>query len=274
VHYVCAAKRIHVAPFTPLSELTLRLRIQQSLTYAGLITVAAVGWYALIETESAMRVMRGDGIFVELMWMMMTPGDVLRYLGATIVMWVVMMIAMMVPAVLPMLVVFRKLDRGATTEFDTAFFAFGYLSAWSLFSVVAAGLQWILHDAGWLGGDLLAMRPYAAASVLILAGAYQLTPLKESCLKKCRSPMGFFLANWRKGRRGAITMGLHHGLFCIGCCWVLMLIMFAGGAMSVLTMALLSAFILAERILPPGPWVTPIPGFALMGFGVYVAAVA
>lgn len=86
--------------------------------------------------------------------------------------------------------------------------------------------------------------------------------------------MGFFLANWRKGRRGAITMGLHHGLFCIGCCWVLMLIMFAGGAMSVLTMSLLSAFILAERILPPGPWVTPIPGFALMGFGVYVAAVA
>ncbi|MFT4561711.1 MAG: putative metal-binding membrane protein, partial [Gammaproteobacteria bacterium] len=84
----------------------------------------------------------------------------------------------------------------------------------------------------------------------------------------------FFLANWRKGRRGAITMGLHHGLFCIGCCWVLMLIMFAGGAMSVLTMALLSVFILAERILPSGPWVARIPGFALISWGLYVAAVA
>jgi predicted metal-binding membrane protein len=263
-----------VAPFAQLNELTLRLRIQQLLTYAALIAVAAVSWYALIETESAMRVMRGDGIFVEFMWMMMSPSDAARYLGATIVMWVVMMIAMMVPAVLPMLVVFRKLDRGLSSAFDPVFFAFGYLSAWSLFSVLAAGLQWILHDAGWLGGDLLAMRPYAAAGVLILAGAYQLTPLKESCLEKCRSPMGFFLANWRKGRRGALTMGLHHGLFCIGCCWVLMLIMFAGGAMSVLTMALLSGFILAERLLPPGPWVTRIPGFALIGLGLYIATVA
>ncbi len=221
-----------------------------------------------------MRVMRGDGFFAELMWMMMEPSAVVHYLAATTTMWVVMMIAMMVPAVMPMLMVFRQLDRGATSELDTVLFAGGYLSAWSLFSVAAASMQWTMHGAGFLQGDLLSIRPIAAAAVLIAAGAYQLTPIKEACLNKCRSPIGFFLANWRAGRWGAIRMGLHHGLFCIGCCWMLMLIMFVGGAMSVITMALLSGFILAERILPAGPWVARLPGVALIVCGAYIAALA
>ena len=135
-------------------------------------------------------------------------------------------------------------------------------------------MQWTMHGAGFLQGDLLSIRPIAAAAVLIAAGAYQLTPIKEACLNKCRSPIGFFLANWRAGRWGAIRMGLHHGLFCIGCCWMLMLIMFVGGAMSVITMALLSGFILAERILPAGPWVARLPGVALIVCGAYIAALA
>ena len=96
---------------------------------------------------------------------------------------------------------------------------------------------------------------------------------KEACLQKCRSPLGFFLANWRDGRWGALRMGFGHGLFCIGCCWMLMLIMFVGGAMSVITMALLSAFILAERVLPAGPWVARLPGVGLIGWGSYLAYV-
>ena len=221
-----------------------------------------------------MRVMRGDGLFIELMWTMMEPGEAMRYLGATTIMWVVMMVAMMVPAVMPMVIVFRQLDRGASTEFDTVLFAGGYLLAWCVFSVAAAVLQWLLHGAGMLHGDLLSVRPLLAASLLMIAGAYQLTPMKEACLDKCRSPVGFFLANWRAGRRGAIRMGLQHGLFCIGCCWMLMLIMFVGGAMSVITMALLSAFILAERVLPAGPWVARLPGIALIVWGGYIAIVA
>ena len=219
-----------------------------------------------------MRVMRGDGFFAELMWMMMEPSAAARYLAAATTMWVVMMIAMMVPAVMPMLRVFRQLDRGATSEFNTMLFAGGYLSAWALFSVVAATMQWTMHGAGFLQGDLLSVRPIAAAAVLIAAGAYQLTPMKEGCLNKCRSPIGFFLANWLAGRWGAVRMGLHHGLFCIGCCWMLMLIMFVGGVMSVITMALLSGFILAERILPAGPWVARLPGVALIVWGAYIAA--
>jgi predicted metal-binding membrane protein len=257
-----------------ISELTVRLKTQQALSITALAAIAACSWYFLVETEAAMRVMRGDGIFMQLMWMMMEPGDASRYLGATTTMWVVMMVAMMVPAVMPMLIVFRRLDRGANSEIDTFLFAGGYLLAWCLFSIAAAALQWLMHGAGWLDGELLSVRPLAAACVLVVAGAYQLTPMKEACLDKCRSPMGFFLANWRAGRRGAVSMGLRHGLFCIGCCWMLMLIMFVGGAMSVITMALLSTFILAERMLPAGPWVARLPGLALIAWGSYIAVVA
>ena len=252
-------------------ELAFRRRVQLILTLAALAVIAGAGWYFLVETERAMRVMRGDGVFMDLMWMMMRPGDTGPYLAATSLMWVVMMLAMMVPAVIPMLIVFRQLDRGPGSGADPFLFSLGYLIAWSGFSLVAAVLQWGLHAAGWLGGELLAFGPKAAAAVLIAAGAYQLTPMKDACLDKCRSPMGFFLANFRAGSFGAFVMGLHHGLFCIGCCWVLMLIMFVGGAMSVLTMALLCGFIVAERALPAGPWVARLPGVVMIMWGASLA---
>src|SRR5262249_17783439 len=97
---------------------------------------------------------------------------------------------------------------------------------------------------------------------------YQLTPMKEACLRHCRSPMSFFLEHWSAGAMGAFRMGMRHGLYCVGCCWVLMLLMFVGGAMSVLTMAILGALILAERLLPDGPWTSRIPGAAMILWGV------
>jgi predicted metal-binding membrane protein len=111
------------------------------------------------------------------------------------------------------------------------------------------------------------MRTGGAGRVLLAAGLYQLTPFKEACLHHCRSPLGFFLEHWSPGALGAVGMGLRHGLYCIGCCWVLMLLMFAGGAMSVLTMAALCGFILAERLLPPGPWVARLPGGVMILWG-------
>jgi len=257
-----------------IGELALRIRIQQALTLGALSAIVAVSWYFLIETEAAMRVTRGDDFFIALMTMMMRPSAVVPYLGATVLMWVVMMIAMMVPVAMPMLVVFRKLDRDVGARFDTLLFTAGYLLSWCGFSLAAAVLQWLLHSAQWLGGDLLSARPLLAAAIMVTAGLYQLTPLKAACLDKCRSPMGYFLANWRDGRWGAVAMGLHHGLFCIACCWMLMLIMFVGGAMSVMTMALLSSFILAERLLPAGPWLTHLPGVGLIAWGGYIAVVA
>tara|TARA_R110002073_G_scaffold229938_1_gene390868 strand:+ start:1486 stop:2307 length:822 start_codon:yes stop_codon:yes gene_type:complete len=266
-----AASPAPVSPPTLSPEFAFRRRVQLVLTFVALAATAAAGWYFLVATEQAMRVMRGDGVFMELMWMMMRPSAAGPYLGATALMWVVMMIAMMVPAVMPMLIVFRGLNRGPSSGADPLLFALGYLLAWTSFSIVAALVQWLLHGAGWLGGSLLSLRPLAASAILVGAGLYQLTPLKNSCLEKCRSPMGYFLANWRDGRLGAIAMGLHHGWFCIGCCWVLMLIMFVGGTMNVMTMALLTVFIVAERVLPAGPWVARIPGLLLIGWGVVLA---
>ncbi len=241
------------------------------LALIPLTAISAVGWFFLIKMEAAMRVMNGEGVFMALMWMMMDPGEPLSYLSATTFMWIMMMIAMMVPVVMPMLFVFRRLERGANSEFDTFLFAGGYLLAWCTFSFLAATLQWLLHSAGRLHGDLLSIQTPLAAAVLIAAGMYQLTPMKKACLDKCRSPMGFYLTYWRKGRWGAVSMGLQHGFFCIGCCWMLMLIMFVGGAMSVLMMAALAVFILAERILPAGPWVAHLPGVVLMIWGGYLA---
>ncbi|MGR8921601.1 MAG: DUF2182 domain-containing protein [Gammaproteobacteria bacterium] len=241
--------------------------IERNLGLMALLAVAAAGWLFLIRSESAMLSMDGDGPVMDLMWRMMQPGDAGPYLAAATLMWVVMMIAMMVPSVVPMTVVFRRLDRGDRPGLDATVFASGYLVAWAGFSVVAAALQWWLHAGGMLHGMELATAGRLTAAVLVAAGVYQLTPLKEACLARCRGPMGFFLEHWRDGRLGALRMGLGHGLYCMGCCWALMLLMFAGGAMSVITMAALSVFILAERVLPAGPWVTRLPGFALIGWG-------
>ena len=250
------------------------LHTAQWLSFAALIVVAAAGWLFLVKTEVAMRVMRGDGFFMELMWYMMDPHQIKSYLAATVVMWVVMMVAMMVPAVMPMMAVFAKLDRGKDSAYDPLLFACGYLLAWSAFALVAAVLQWFAHRNGALQGTLLATHAFIAAALLIAAGFYQLTPWKTACLEKCRSPLGFFLANWRAGRVGALQMGWQHGYVCIACCWMLMLLMFVGGAMSVFTMLLLCVFILAERTLPAGPWTARLPGVGMIVWGIYLALTA
>jgi predicted metal-binding membrane protein len=229
--------------------------------------VALVCWVFLVRSEAAMATMTGDGVLMRLMRLMMRPENPGPYLAAAALMWIVMMIAMMIPAALPMVAVYRQVDRSASPGLDAFVFACGYLAGWSAYAVVAAVLQWWLHARGWLHGMMLAGAAPLSAALLIAAGVYQLTPLKDACLARCRSPLGFFLANWRAGRAGAFAMGLHHGLFCVGCCWILMLLMFVGGAMSVATMAILCVFILAERLLPAGPWVRTIPGLVMIGWG-------
>jgi predicted metal-binding membrane protein len=242
-------------------------RVQAGLTLSALVAFAAIAWVFLVRGEAAMVSMTGDGPTAELTRAMMRPSESLPYFLAAAFMWIVMMVGMMTPAVVPMALVLRGMDRSAHRERDTLLFAGGYLLGWSLFGVLAALLQLWLHARGLLVGHTLAATPVWSGAFLLAAGAYQLTPWKESCLRHCRSPLGFFLEHWSPGAVGALGMGLHHGLYCVGCCWVLMCLMFVGGAMSVLTMAVLCAFILAERLLPPGPWVARIPGAALILWG-------
>ena len=255
---------------SPLSLPVLR----RGVSLSALVAIGVIAWAFLLRSDAAMRSMAGNGPIVELMRLMMRPSDALPYLLAAALMWVVMMIGMMTPAVVPMVMVLRGVEPSAHRERDSLLFAGGYLAGWSLFGLVAALLQLLLHDRGLLQGHQLAMSASGAGVVLLAAGVYQLTPWKDACLHHCRSPMSFFVEHWSPGAWGAVGMGLRHGLYCVGCCWVLMLLMFAGGAMNVLTMAVLCGFILAERLLPPGPWVSRIPGVAMLLWGGALLAAA
>ncbi len=252
---------------TELAHGTSFSRIHFGLALAALLVVVALAWAWLYAAEQTMTVMQGHDILTRFVAAMMSPDEGLHYLLATALMWLVMMVAMMTPSALPMMLVFRGLSRGPGGELDSFVFGAGYLLGWSAFALLAAVLQWWLHGQGYLHGHSLATSRAVAGGILIVAGLWQLTPLKAACLARCRGPLGFFLSHWRGGRMGALVMGLRHGLFCIGCCWMLMGLMFAGGAMSVVTMAALAVFILAERVLPGGVWVSWMAGLGLLVAG-------
>ena len=237
--------------------------------------MAAVAWVWLSESAAVMATMRGDGILLALAGAMMEPAAATPYLAASALMWVVMMAAMMTPAVLPVVLVFFRLERGGgarAARLDGALFAGGYLTVWFAFGLAATALQWALHDSAMLETDALAARPILGGSILLAAGVYQLTPFKAACLSHCQNPLAFLLGHWRDGRWGAMRMGMRHGTYCVGCCWALMLLMFVAGVMSVAAMAVLSLFVLGERVLPPGPWTARIPGVALVAWGVWTLA--
>ena len=237
-----------------------------------LVALAIACWILLAKSEHVMTTMQGDGVLLDLAMRMMEPAS---YLGASALMWIVMMGAMMTPAVLPVMMLFARLDRGRRPDGaggDAGVFALGYLLAWTAFALVATVLQWALHRATLLEGHLLAAGPTLAGVLLVVAGVYQLTPLKTACLAHCQSPLGFLLGHWQDGTTGALRMGMRHGAYCLGCCWALMLLMFVYGVMSAAAMALLTIFILAERLLPPGPWSAQLPGVALVAWGMWTLA--
>lgn len=167
-------------------------------------------------------------------------------------MWVVMMAGMMIPSVAPMVLTHAAImRRRAGAPFAaTGLFLGGYLLAWSGFSAAAAGVQRILFRSALLDGRALSIGPWAGGVVLLVAGIFQLSPAKDVCLRQCRAPVGYFLTEWREGKAGALWMGLRHGLFCIGCCWLLMAVLFAVGIMNVLWGAAITAIVVAEKVVP------------------------
>jgi predicted metal-binding membrane protein len=181
-------------------------------------------------------------------------------LGTTLLMWIIMMVAMMTPSAAPMVLVFaafsEKRRRECRSYVSSFTFLSGYLAAWAAFSVAATAAQWVLHSVALLSPMMVSTSPYLGASLLVCAAVFQWTQLKRACLAHCRSPLGFFLAHWHSGRWGAFLMGLHHGAFCVGCCWALMALLFVAGVMNLLWVGILSAFVMAEKILPRGELVS------------------
>jgi len=152
----------------------------------------------------------------------------------------------------------------------TAVFVAGYLCAWVLFSVAATLAQWALERAALLSPMLVANSPRLGAGLLLAAGVYQLTPWKGACLSRCRNPVQFFASHFRPGVRGALRLGFRYGLYCLGCCWLLMGLLFVGGVMNLLWIAALSVFVLAEKVIPLGDWGGRIAGVVLIGIGAWL----
>lgn len=172
----------------------------------------------------------------------------------SMVMWSVMMIAMMLPTATPMVLAFTRLQHQHETRPQavrlTASFSTGYLLAWVAFSVIAALGQWALYSIEMMTSAMGSTTPLVAGSLLVAAGLFQWSTLKDACLTKCRSPIDFLMNEWRPGRKGALVMGLRHGLFCVGCCWILMLLMFVGGVMNLTWMAAITIYVLLEKVIP------------------------
>jgi predicted metal-binding membrane protein len=204
------------------------------------------------------------------------PGTDLGGLGWYLGVWVMMMAAMMLPSVAPMVLAFARVNserarRGSAGGAPTWVFVAGYLLAWTVYWLVAYGLYRTAKDAaphflGWNRGGR-----YLAGGALVLAGLYELTPLKEVCLRHCRGPLHFVLGGWHDGQAGALRMGGEHGLYCVGCCWGLMVALFALGVMSLTWMAAIAAVIFAQKVLPAGERLAPLCAVAFVALGLLVA---
>jgi predicted metal-binding membrane protein len=187
-------------------------------------------------------------------------------------MWAVMMVAMMLPSAAPMILTYARLatGRGAAAVSRAWIFATGYFAVWTAFSAAATAAQAMLQHASILS-NALTTSSLAGGIILAVAGVYQLTPLKNACLGHCQSPVAFFMTHWCDGSAGAFRMGLAHGWFCVGCCWLLMLVLFVVGVMNLAWVATLTAFVLIEKIAPYPRAIARLTGVALIASGLFVA---
>lgn len=187
-------------------------------------------------------------------------------------MWAVMMVAMMLPSAAPMLATYARIatSREGYRAHHVWMFTAGYFVVWTAFSLVATILQYALQSIAIVSAGMQTTS-IAGGVILVAAGIYQVTPLKNVCLKRCRSPIGFFMTNWRDGARGAFTMGLEHGAFCTGCCWLLMALLFVAGVMNLLWIAAISVLVLVEKATPFGSVIARVSGVAMIAAGLILA---
>ncbi len=266
------------------------LRRDRLIIGAGLILICLLGWlYILIGA--------GTGMSTAAMTTWQFPPPVysgtaaakwnVSYWIIMTLMWWVMMIAMMVPSAAPTILLYARVHRHAqkkdrerpgrepaqaqNSAAPTATFVCGYLLVWLAFSLTATALQWLFERAGLMHAMMMwSTSTVLSALFLLAAGFYQLSALKHTCLQHCRSPVAFLSHHWRAGHSGALRMGLEHGLYCLGCCWLLMALLFVGGIMNLVWIIGLAVFVLLEKL---GPWsylVNRISGFLMIGTGGYL----
>ena len=241
----------HGAPLGSLvaSSLPRRDRIAILLALAG---VTGLAWAYLIRISAHMATMGLEEVGMLVQIAPWTLTDFI-YMG---LMWTIMMVGMMVPSAAPHTLMYaaivRKAAREGTPLAPTMVFIGGYLVIWTIFSVGATTVQWAFHQTALLSPMMVTTSIGLGAGILMAAGIYQLTPWKEACLDHCRSPVHFISQHWKPGVAGSFRMGLEHGVFCLGCCWALMGLLFVGGVMNFVWIAGIALFVFLEKVLPFG----------------------
>lgn len=255
------------------------LRRDRWLTSAGLFALVVLAW-AHTTAGAGMGMdawqMTSLVLFPHAAGMDMAPTVwTPAYFVLVIAMWWTMMVAMMTPSAAPTILLFAHVHRHAqrrgafVTLAPTAPFVAGYLAVWLFFSLLATGLQFALESAGLESAmGMGSQSRWLSATVLVAAGLYQFSPLKDACLSQCRSPFAFLTRYWQPGSMGAFRLGLRHGAYCLGCCWVLMILLFVGGVMNLAWIAGLTVLVMAEKWLAPGRAVARAVGVLLIVWGL------
>ncbi len=257
------------------------LRRERFMIGAALVLICTLSWVWVLAGA-------GTGMNPVAMSTWQFPPPVLRpgavtawsssYWLIMLFMWWVMMIAMMIPSAAPMILLYARVYRHSQAQgrlhegvVPTASFLCGYLLAWLVFSLIATTLQRVLEHIGLVHSMMMwSTESKLTAAFMLAAGMYQLSPLKRICLSHCRSPAAYLSAHWRTGTWGALRMGAAHGLYCVGCCWFLMLLLFAGGIMNLVWIAGLTSMVLLEKIAPRGDWLAGCSGWILIAMGAWL----
>lgn len=246
------------------------LRHDRALVLWGLIAVITLAWaWLLLGAGVGMDEMDMGGGQIMMMAPAWTPG----YAALVVIMWVVMMAAMMLPSAASAILLVAALmrQRGDGRQLRASWvFACGYLAVWFGFSLMAAVLQWGLDQAGLLSDTMVSGSVVLAGLLLVAAGIYQWTPWKQACLRQCRSPFELLTRYWRQGALGPAWAGVRHGAYCLGCCWMLMALLFVGGLMNILWIAALAILVFVEKLLPFGPRASRVAGAAMIVWGAVV----
>src|SRR5215469_4945963 len=258
------------------------LRRDRAVVFAALALITTLAWAYIIwlADDMAMGGMDMTGFRMipagqGLMMSVSAPWQLLEFVYV-FTMWAVMMIGMMTPSAAPMILIYARVGRQAVVSGHpfaaSGWFASGYLIAWLGFSLAATSAQWVLERAALLTPTMQSVSAGLGGMVLIAAGIYQWTPVKEACLSYCQAPLTFIMRHggFRPDASGALALGLRHGLYCIGCCWALMLLLFIGGVMNVLWIAALAGLVLLEKALPFGKFVSRIAGCLFIVGGAWM----
>jgi predicted metal-binding membrane protein len=250
------------------------LKRDRAVVLTGLVALSALAWGYLAHEA---RVMTHTGI-CSCAGMKMSGPDLQPWSGSTLfplfLMWAEMMVAMMVPSAAPMILTFATVNRKRREQerpfVPTGVFLAGYLAVWTAFSALASLAQWVLHSTALLSPMMAGTSPVLGGVLLMAAGIFQWSPFKHACLAHCRSPLAFLLTDWRDGRLGAFVMGLKHGAYCTGCCWILMALLFVAGVMNVAWVAAISILVLLEKIAPRGLHLGRMVGLGFAAWGAWM----